>query len=437
MKEDNLNNIGEKKYAVMAWMICALGAIYYSYEYLLRITPSVMESALRTHFNLSAAGFGLLSAFYYYAYVPLQIPVGILLDRYGPRILITLACLICVIGTFMFSATSIFWIAALGRFLVGFGSAFAFVGILKLSTIWLPEDKLGMVAGLASALGTVGAMIGDNLMSELVVHFGWYYTVNFSACIGIILTVILWFGIRDNKKSEDKINITHDFKKIIQDLLIIIRNKQIWINGAIGCLIYLPTTVFAELWGIPYLEHVHDLSKESAGFANSLIFFGFMLGAPLMGFISDKLKCRKLPLLFGAVFAAIVMLVIFYVPDLSELQIYILLFILGLFYSSQCIVFAIGRELSPIAAAGTAIAVTNMLVMLGAVFLQPLVGNLLDFSLSVHINGIDLAKIPVDTLQTLYTSADYKFALSIVPFGIIISAILTFFLKETHADTIH
>src|SRR5437899_1255372 len=110
-----------------AWLICALGALYYSYEYLLRISPSVMELPLRHHFNLSATGFGLLSAFYYYAYVPLQIPVGILLDRYGPRILLTFACFICVLGTFLFAGTQVFWIAASGRFLVGFGSAFAFV----------------------------------------------------------------------------------------------------------------------------------------------------------------------------------------------------------------------------------------------------------------------------------------------------------------------
>src|SRR3990167_8810668 len=250
-----LHGLREKKYMMMAWTICGFGAIYYCYEYLLRITPSVMEDALRSHFALSASGFGLLSAFYYYAYVPLQIPVGILLDRYGPKLLITLACLICVIGTFIFAGSNLFWLAATGRFLVGFGSAFAFVGVLKLATIWLPEDKLGMVAGMASALGTIGAMLGDNMLGCMVHEIGWQQTVNYTAYIGIVLTVILWYGVHDRKKYQRHSGTVSSFRKSMIDLYIIARSPQTWINGLIGCLIYLPTTVFAELWGIPYLEH--------------------------------------------------------------------------------------------------------------------------------------------------------------------------------------
>ncbi|KTD27938.1 hypothetical protein Lmac_0997 [Legionella maceachernii] len=422
-----------RKYLLMAWLICGLGAVYYSYEYFLRISPSVMEHALRDHFNLSATGFGVLSAFYYYAYVPLQIPVGVLLDRYGPRLLITIACLICVIGTFIFASTKVFWIAASGRFLVGFGSAFAFVGVLKLATIWLPENKLAMVSGMAAALGTIGAMIGDNLLGSMVMNIGWRETVNLTAYAGIILTVILWFGIRDKKSHQRRSGTVANLKKSMIDLGIITRNKQIWINGLFGCLVYLPTTVFAELWGIPYLKHAHNLSQASADFANSLLFLGFTIGAPLMGYISDRLKRRKPPMLLGAAGAGIVMMIVLYLPGLKDTHINALMFLLGLLYSAQCIVFAVGRELSPNEAAGTAMAMTNMIVMLGAMFLQPLVGKLLDLSLATHMT-VSLQAVPVDKLQQLYTADDYQFALSIIPIGIIIAAILTFFLKETYAN---
>lgn len=425
----------KKGYQVFAWFVCALGAIYYSYEYLLRISPSVMETSLREHFHLSSTSFGVLSAFYYYAYVPMQIPVGVLLDRYGPRLLLTLACLICVVGTFIFAGTEVFWIAALGRFLVGFGSAFAFVGVLKLATIWLPEDKLAMVAGMAAALGTIGAMIGDNLLGKLVLEAGWRSTVNITAFSGIILSVILWYGIRDNKSNQTHVGTITNLKKSMVDLGIIIRNRQMWINGFFGCLVYLPTTVFAELWGIPYLKNAHGLTQEAADFANSILFLGFTIGAPLMGYISDKLKRRKLPMLFGATGAAVIMMVILYVPGLTVQSISVLMFILGLLYSAQCIVFAVGRELSPNEAAGTAMAMTNMVVMLGAMFLQPLVGRLLDLSISLHAKAIDVVDLPIDQIQRLSTPDDYQFALSIIPIGIIIAAILTFFLKETYAHT--
>src|SRR3990167_4832497 len=247
-------------------LVCIVGAVFYGYEYFLRIFPSVMEDALRVHFKLSATSFGFLSAFYYYAYVPMQLPVGVMLDRYGPRLLLTLACASCVIGTFLFTLTKQFYLAATARFLIGFGSAFAYVGVLKLATIWLPENRLALVAGLTSALGVVGAMIGDDLLGNLVEKTGWITSIEYAAIFGVFLTILLWLGIRDKQDDNSK-NLfeghgtINSFKQSMADLLIIAKSKQMWITGLYGCLVYLPTTVFGELWGIPYLMHARDLSQ--------------------------------------------------------------------------------------------------------------------------------------------------------------------------------
>jgi MFS family permease len=447
-----LHSESKNNSTLIGWLICGLGAVFYSYEYILRIAPSAMEPALREHFNLSASGFGHISSIYYYAYVPMQLPVGILLDRYGPRRLLTFACLVCVIGTFLFTSSSLFWIAAVGRFLVGLGSAFAFVGVLKLATLWLPENRLAMVSGLTAALGTVGAILGDLFLEHFVEQFGWVKTLNSTAIFGMGLVFVLWMGIHDRKGHHKQSGTVSSFKKGFIDLEIILRNKQIWINGLYGCLVYLPTTVFAELWGIPYLTHAHGLTSEAAGFANvlhflglpigapsaagfanSMLFLGFTIGAPLMGYISDKLARRKFPMFIGAAGASVVMMMILYLPGLKETHIQGLMFLLGLLYSAQAIVFAVGRELSPGEAAGTAMAFTNMLVMLGAMLLQPLVGHLLDFSYKAHQAGTIETGMVVDNLQKMYTVNDYQFALFVIPLGILIAALLTFFLKETYA----
>jgi MFS family permease len=427
----------KKNHSLIGWLICTLGAIFYCYEYILRIAPSVMEAPLRTHFDLGASGFGALSAYYYYAYVPMQLPVGILMDRYGPKRLLTLACLICVLGTFMFAGTSLFWVAALGRFLVGLGSAFAFVGVLKLATIWLPENKLGLVSGLASALGTVGAMLGDNLLGIMVQSMGWQQTFHISAFFGIVLTLMLWYGILDESKRQHAASegTIHNFKKSWIDLKVILKNKQVWINGLYGCLVYLPATVFAELWGIPYLQHAHVMTENSAHLANSLLFLGFTIGAPLMGLLSDSMERRKPPMLLGAIVAGIIMLAVLYIPGMSAMTIYCLMFTLGIFYSAQCIVFAVSRELSPNEAAGTAMALTNMVVMLGAMFLQPFVGVLLDFHYEKHANFVMTALDSISKMHRTYNMADFQFALSIIPLGIFLAAILVLFLKETYAHT--
>lgn len=430
----------QKSLHIMGAFICALGAVYYSYEYFLRIAPSVMEDSIRAHFGLTATSFGFLSAFYYYAYVPMQLPVGILLDRFGPRLLLTGASLLCVIGTFLFSDTSSFALSAFGRFLTGFGSAFAFVGVLKLSTLWLPENRLAMVAGLTSALGVIGAMLGDNLLASLVEHVGWRATMHDAAFLGLVLSVVLWFGIRDKEKEPKHTTLLEGhgtigtFKRSLKDLWIIATNRQVWITGLYGCLVYLPTTVFGELWGIPYLVHAHHLSAEAAGLANSFVFLGFMLGAPLNGFISDQLGRRKPPMFFGAFCAGIIMCIILYVPDLTAIQLNVLMFMLGLFYSAQCIVFAVGRELSPSEAAATAIAMINMLVMSGAMLLQPLVGRLLDWRHALLEHSAVVHHPVLEAVKQVYTATDYRFAMSIIPIGIFLAACLVFFIKETYAD---
>jgi MFS family permease len=422
------------KTSLLGWFICGVGALFYAYEYLLRIAPSAMEDALRLHFNLTATGFGFLSAVYYYAYVPMQLPVGILMDRYGPRRLLTFACFMCVIGTYLFTDTTSAQVSAIGRFLVGAGSAFAFVGVLKLATMWLPENKLAMVAGLTSALGTIGAMVGDNLLVSWVNHSGWQNAMNTTALFGILLCAVIWYGITDHPRHVFSGPESETLDKKFKDLKLIITNKQIWINGFYGCMVYLPTTVFAELWGIPYLRHAHHLTEAQAAFANSLLFFGFMIGAPTMGTISDTIRLRKLPMIVGASGAAILISIILYTDNLSLSQLNILVFCLGLFYSAQTIVFAVGRELSPAKAAGTAIALTNMIVMIGAMVLQPLVGRLLDLSLKYH-HALDIPKgTNIHEVHWLYSAADYRLAMTIIPIGIVLAIISTFFIRETHAQ---
>jgi len=424
-----------KKSVLIPWVICTIGALFYSYEYFLRITPSVMEPALRQHFSLSAMGFGVFSSFYYYSYVPMQLPVGVLMDRWGPRRLLTMACAVSVLGMWFFALTDTVSLAAAGRFLTGFGSAFAFVGVLKLATIWLPEDRLALVAGLASALGTIGAMIGDNLLGAMVERVGWQHAVNLTAIFGVGLLVVLWFGIHDKKKDlEADGGTVSSFSKVLFDLKLIVSNRQIWINGGYGCLVYLPTTVFAELWGIPYLSHAHGMSLASAEFSNSILFMGCTVGAPLWGYLSDRIKQRKLPMRVGAFGACIVMTLILYAPNIKGPVLYSLMFVLGCLYSVQAIVFAVGRELSPREAGGTAIAMTNMCVMLGAIVLQPLVGRVLDWCvLARHSGTLAINALDSNQIRQLYTAADYQLAMAVIPVGIFVAGILTFFLKETHA----
>lgn len=409
---------------LLPWIICGLGAVFYSYEYFLRIMPSVLSIPLRQYFNyIDAATFGGISAFYYYIYTPMQLPVGLLMDRYGPRRLLTMACFICAVGTYVFIMRQWLVTAAIGRFLMGFGSAFAYVGVLKLASIWFSEKHFAFFAGFAAALGAGGAMIGEMNVVNFFEVIGWMNMFYIAAIIGLILTVILWVVIRDDvSPTAPKSHGTENsFKDVLTDLSTILKTPQIWINGLIGCLIYLPTTVFAEQWGPSFLEHARGFTPAQAVTGVAALFLGFIVGAPLSGALSDLLQRRRVLMFSGAVGATLFSSLVLFVPGLSIGTIYFFLFITGLFYSVQALVFAISRDLSPINAAGTAVAITNMLVMLGGMILQPIVGVILEMVWGGTI---------VSNLHH-YTSHEYQVALSVVPIGIALAGILTVFLKDT------
>ena len=183
------------------------------------------------------------------------------MDRYGPSNLLTFACLLCVIGSFLFVSTALASVAAISRLIVGFGSAFAFVGVLKLATIWLPPNKLAFVSGLTAALGTVGGMFGEVVLTSSMNVVGWRNTLFISAGMGIIICFAILYSIK-SKASEDYVKPAEQttFRESLVDLKSILKNRQIWLNGLFGCFVYLPTTVFAELWGNPYLAQAHHFS---------------------------------------------------------------------------------------------------------------------------------------------------------------------------------
>jgi len=413
------------RFKILPWVICAVGALFYAYEYVLRIAPNVMSTQLMQYYGVNGLALGNLAAFYYYAYTPMQLPVGVLMDRFGPRRLLTLACLLCAFGAYLFAGSHFLTIAKLGRFFAGFGSAFAFVGVLKLATIWLPPNRFAFISGFTSALGAIGAVFGEIFLTYWVDTVGWRSSVALSAVVGVFLSVIIFMVIKDghHREIEEGTHEPLDLPQITRGFMRILTNGQIWLAGLIGCLLYMPSSVFAEMWGKAYLEGAHHLSSEDAASGVALVFLGFALGGPLFGWWSDTIKKRKLPIILGAFLATCFLSIVIYVPDLPKTLLYSLLFAFGVSYGAQVIVFPIGRELSAPQLAGTAIAVTNMIVMLGGVVFQPAVGGLLDWVW----NGALVNNVP------FYTPQNFRFALSVLPISLALSGLLTFFVRETHA----
>jgi len=414
----SLTKIPKPQVKSVAWLMCALGTIFYCYEYYLRIAPSVMGSELREVYQVSEAALGHLSACFYYAYVMMQVPVGVLLDKFGPRRVLTVACFLCALGTYLFAGTDSFILSQLGRFLVGFGSAFAYVGVLKLADIWLAPRYFALMAGICTTLGLLGAMTGQIWMTSWVEAIGWQKLCYYAAWIGLFLTALLWLGLK-NKQAADLPQVQHPTLPMVGCLTGMLKSPQLWLTGFLGCLTFLPVSLLAELWGISFLE-ARGLERQTAAVASSMVFLGFAMGGPVWGLLSDKLQSRKIPMMIGSLFAAIAASILIWLPDLSVYALNFTLLLLGFFTSAEVLVFAISNDMSDSRITATAAAFTNMLVMMGGAILQPVVGMLLD-----HLtNPLETALLP--------TAAHYATALSVLPISLLIAAVLSLFLRETY-----
>jgi MFS family permease len=410
-----------KRISLFPWLVCGLGALFYCYEYLLRILPSVMSEDLLKMYDISGVAFGNLVAFYYYAYTPMQLPAGMMMDRLGPRKLLVFASVICALGTYLFSYQYL-PTAQIGRFFVGLGSAFAFVGVLKLASLWFPPSSFAFIAGMATSLGMLGAMIGDIVLSKLVVLLGSTMTLYLAAAIGLLLTIALWLVIPETKMLKTPTDATKlSYREFFSEVFKLFRNPQMWLIGIIGSLLYLSLSGFAEVWGIPYLIRAYGLSNSRAATAISLVFLGWGLGSPLVGWISDRIGNRRYPIIVGALLGAVIFALILHFPFIASHSLGGMLFLFGVCSSTQIIVFPIARELNVSALAGTAIAVTNLFVMLGGALSEPLIGKALDVLTGTLTKGNLMA----------FSVESFGYALSIIPVMFILAAVLTCFVKET------
>ena len=419
------DSLTSKKQLLLASIICILAAMFYMYEYTLQVSPAVMTNELMRDLGLNAASLGTMTAFYYYSYTPMQLPAGLLFDRFGPRRLITLAILICAIGALLFGTTPNAVMASVGRLLMGIGSSFSFIGALLLVSRWFPPHYFALLTGLVQLMSSVGAIAGQVPLVTAINHWGWRVTTIALAIIGCFLALLVWSIVRD---SPETVTQGHKFqappkKSELKRLQQVCRNRQTWLIALYSFAIWAPITAFAALWGIPFLVASYGLTTEAASVASAMIWLGIGLGSPLMGWYSDKIGSRSKPLSLSALLGIISLTIIIYAPPLSLPWLYFTLFTFGLAASGQSLAFGVVKDNNTSCVVGTAIGFNNMAVVAGGALFQPLIGILL----YVNWSGI------IHNGTPFYGIVDYQKAFFVLPLCYVLALLVSqFLLRETY-----
>ena len=380
------------------------------------MVPNLMQS-----FSVGAGVLGILVAFYFYAYASMQIPVGLLLDRFGARKLLTLATFLCAIGSFTFANAHNLQLAEIGRTLTGFGSAFAAVGGMSLIARWFPPRRFAFMIGILLTIAMLGAAAGEAPLAIIIAHLGWRGTLNLLAAIGLALCILIVIIVRDHPPEQPDIMKPQTQDGFITGLKYVIRNPQSWLASIYAGLIFLPTTAFAALWGVPFLITAYGLSRPVAALYVSLIFIGWAVGAPINGFISDYMRRRKPPMIVGAVGSLISLTSAIY----FNMPIFLLvscLFAFGFFSSGFVTAFSLVREINPHRFSATSLGFTNMMNMVGGAVAQPLIGVILDH----HWAGLKIHGV------RFFSVSAYHNALMVIPISLLIALLILPFIKETY-----
>jgi MFS family permease len=420
---------GQKNHLLLPWLVWGLGCLFYFYEFLLQVSPSVMGAELMHDFSITSQTLGILSGIYYYSYSPMQLPCGILMDRFGPHRVLTFATTICAISTLAFSLTTDIYVAYLARFMIGFGSAFAVVGILKLAANWFKPERFVLLTGLMVTMGMLGAIGGQTPLAILVDAYGWRHSMMIMGCVGLVLALLIFIIAQDKPKNAKIHSLAPEDEQapLLQSLLQILKNKQLWLVAVYGGLVYMPTIVFCGLWGVPFLMFKMQISKALAANYISLVFVGWAIASPLWGIYSNRIGKRKPPLYFAAIGALITTILFIYGPLEKGYMIQITLFAFGFLSAGFLCAFSVAKELCNRHYVATGIGFMNMLNMIPAALAQPLIGFILDACWTgTLINS-----------SRVYPLSAYYIGFSIIPIAIFLATLILPFVKETYCHSIN
>ncbi|MEY8766015.1 MULTISPECIES: MFS transporter [Francisella] len=417
-----------KLLATLAWVICLIATLNYSYDFFIRAAPGVMGDNLIRDFGISHTQLGMLSSAYFISYTIMQIPAGVILDKYNRKVVISIATAFCVLGNYLFSATDNYEIAYIGRIFMGIGSAFGFIGAAKMAAMWLPERLFSTFIGFATVVGILGGLVTDTMLSSLVSELGWKEGNAVFTYIGVGILLLIVLFIRDNPKHVQK--FTHlseaNFKETIIKVLKIFCNIRFWSASIIGAVLFIPINVLGSLWGVGLIQAKFGLSQETASHINGVLFIGAAVGFTIAAIIASLTNRYRRMLILSIISLAVILAIILYVP--VNLSLFTLLyFLLGAAAGPQAVTFGIAKIISPKGTAGSATAGVNMINNFIPIILLPLVGYIL-----THFGSL------IDNSTTIYTISSYQNALDmVIVFLLICLPIAMIIPKEVDADLDH
>lgn len=426
------------------WYVWLPLAFAFLASYFHRTVTSVVADTLMRDFSITrATELGGLASVYFYTYAVMQMPAGILADFYGPRRTVTCGLLIATVGAAVFGLSDTITGLYVGRFLSSLGVSLIYVNIVKVHAEWFRLREFATMTGMVVVAGTVGILISSTPLAFVVDQFGWRASFYMIAGYSLVVGVACWLLVRDKPADvglpaiadveaaegtapkavppATKASIGHSLKTVM-------RNPFTWLPFLSSVTVYGVYMAFIGLWGVPYFMQVYGLSRVSAANYMMVTALGAMVGAPLVGVLSDRLGLRRAPALWftACLLAAWLTLTLWNggKPPLGAL--YVICFAIGVGVQGINLNIACGKEINPPHMTGVVAGIVNSGSFVGSALLQPAFGWVLDYKWQGAVEqGVRI--YPLEAYQTAFWLCAAVLALGLVFTGL---------MKETRCSNI-
>lgn len=407
------------KATLLPWVVCFAASLFFFYEFIQGNMFASIADNIMHDFHIQADKMTYLSSIYYASNVMFLFVAGFMLDRFSSKKIIVVAMLLCVLSTFILAYAQSFYLALFCRFVTGIGSAFCFLGPIRIASRWFPPKRMAMVTGAIVTMAMTGGMLAQYPLTRLVLHVGWRDALIMVGWLGVTMLALIVFGVKDQPGN------TVDAPRT--KMSVMVRAKKAYMNpetiraALYTSLMNMAVAVFGAMMGSLYLIQRLGVDKSDAAMVNSMLFLGAIIGGPFIGWCSDKVGLRILPMKVGALASLVVLMAILYLPVSLNLMA-VLFFLLGFFTASQVISYAFVAESNSPAMTATALSLVSLLTQGGYIVYQ----NVFSMLLTWHGFAPMADGVPV------YSLADYQVAAMILPLGLSLALFVIFGLKETH-----
>jgi predicted MFS family arabinose efflux permease len=360
---------------INAWLLWGIASLFFAYQYILRVMPSVLFDDIMQKFGMDAAIMGQFSGIYYIGYSIMHLPVGIMLDRLGPRKVMSACILLTISGLLPLVWVENWQWPIVGRMLMGMGSSAAILGVFKVVRVAFAENKFASMLSYSVVIGLMSAMCGGGPLAALSDMIGFDYVIYAAIALGLLIAILTFTLLPE-------IEVQHS-TDIIADLKIVMLNKHLILFCLFSGFMIGPLEGFADTWGVEFLRSFHGLDKETAGYYTSIIFLGMCIGSPIVGWLTEKTGITTgFMVIAGAVMCLCFFSLMFF--HLPSLIIMLVMGIIGICCSYQIIAIYKVSTLVPENVVGLATATANMIIMTFGYAFHSLIGMIAKSSDAGH-----------------------------------------------------